>query len=63
MCPMPDLNDPQQTNPNAPFRDQWDKQRHDNESGPVILDVLREHHDHLSALTWSEQPKKKETNR
>jgi hypothetical protein len=46
-------------NPNAPFRDQWDKQRHDNESGPVISDALREHHDHLSALTWSDQTKKK----
>ena len=56
---MPDLNDPHQTNPNKPFRDQWDKQRHDNESGPVIGDALREHHDHLSALTWSDKTKKK----
>jgi hypothetical protein len=46
-------------NPNKPFRDQWDKQRHDNESGPVISDALREHHDHLSALTWSDETKKK----
>jgi hypothetical protein len=49
--------DPQQKNPHEPFRDHWDKQRHDNESGPVMLDHLREHHDRLSALTWEETKK------
>ena len=50
----------EQPNPHKPFRDHWDKQQHDNESGPVISDALREHHDHLSALTWLDETKKKE---
>jgi hypothetical protein len=57
---MPDINDPNQTNPHKPFRDHWHKQQHDNETGPAPMhDALREHHDHLSALTWSDDEPKK----
>jgi hypothetical protein len=60
---MPDLNDPFQKNPHHPFRDHWHKQQHQNETTPGPMhDALREHHDHLSALTWSDdEPKKKGT--
>ena len=58
---MTDINDPHQKNPHHPYRDLWHKQQVQNENGPGPMhDVLREHHDHLSALTWSDDEPKKE---
>jgi hypothetical protein len=41
-------------NPHHPYRDHWEKQRAENEK-PEPVDPLREHHDHLSALTWNKE--------
>ena len=48
---------PDGPNPHHPFRDHWDKQRHQNEN-PERFETLNDYHDYLSALTWSENPKK-----
>ena len=48
------------TNPHHPFRDHSDKQRHRNENPPKF-ETLNDYHDHLSALTWSDPPKGKES--
>ena len=50
---MTDLR-PDQPNPWHPYRDAWDKQRHETKP---IFETSREWHDHLSALTWADQPK------
>lgn len=50
---------PNGPNPWHPFRDAWDKQAKEN---PPIFETSREWHDHLSALTWTEEPKKEGNN-
>lgn len=47
------------SNPWHPFRDAWDKQAKET---PPIFETSREWHDHLSALTWTEEPKKEGNN-
>jgi len=47
-------------NPWHPYRDAWDKQRNET---PEMFETSREWHDHLSALTWTEEedrPNRKE---
>ena len=61
---MPDLNDPHQKNPHHPFTDAWHKQQSQNmDNAGHVADPLREHHDHLSALTWSDDEPKKGQNK
>lgn len=44
-------------NPWHPYADAWDKQRKES---PPIFETSREWHDHLSALTWTdEKPNKR----
>ena len=52
---MVSLNDPHQTNPHHPYRDAWEKARAVEANLPPS-DTLRDWHDHLSALTWSDPP-------
>ena len=47
------MNDPTVRNPWEPFRDAWEKRRAENEI-PEPVDDLRDLHDHLSALTWTD---------
>ncbi len=51
------LTSPDGPNPHHPYQDHWDKQRAENEKKPRF-ETLNDYHDYLSALTWSDQPKK-----
>ena len=48
-------NERDSPNPFSPFDNAWDKQQ---KQLPPAWETAREWHDHLSALTWSDQPAK-----
>ena len=54
---MPDRDDGNGPNPWHPHENAWAKQRFESENPPQF-DTLRDWHDHLSALTWSDYDKK-----
>jgi len=57
------MNDPFRKNPHAPYMDAGHKQQAQNmDRGGRVDDDLRDHHDRLSALTWSDEDKKPQRN-